>query len=67
MTDLNLAYKHMNYALSFNLYGKPTALFSEYVARREQWERDRMFQDMNNNLWDNHPGELDRWADDGGR
>jgi hypothetical protein len=34
-----------------------------YFDRR--W-RDRMHQDMNNNLWDNHPGELDRWADDGG-
>lgn len=28
---------------------------------------DKMRQVMLNNLWDNNPGELDRWADDGGR
>ena len=33
----------------------------------ENYLRDRMKQDMLNNLWDNNPGELDRWADDGGR
>ena len=27
---------------------------------------DAIHQAMNNNLWDNHPGEIDRWADDGG-
>lgn len=28
---------------------------------------DRMKQHMLNNIWDNNPGELDRWADDGGK
>lgn len=28
---------------------------------------DRRFQAVQNNLWDNNPGELERWADDGGR
>ncbi len=27
---------------------------------------DRLKQDMLNNLFSNNPGELDRWADDGG-
>ena len=25
-----------------------------------------VYQGLMNNLWDNNPGELDRWADDGG-
>ena len=29
-------------------------------------ERDLMRQALMNNLWDNNPGELERWADDGG-
>jgi hypothetical protein len=30
-------------------------------------EADRARQVLLNNLWDINPGELDRWADDGGR
>ena len=40
----------------------PREAFYRYFRRC----RDRATQAMANNLWDNHPGELDRWADDGG-
>ena len=35
--------------------------------RMEQARRDRIDQCLRNNLYDNNPGELDRWSDDGGR
>jgi hypothetical protein len=28
--------------------------------------QDRIKQGLANNSWDNHPGEVERWADDGG-
>ena len=37
------------------------------LARSEARQRDCMRQAMLNNLWGNNPGELERWADDGGR
>ena len=40
----------------------PNPLWWYYERRR----RDRMYQSLMNNLYDNNPGELDRWADDGG-
>lgn len=39
---------------------------ADIVSVAAACERGRMFQAMHNNLWDNHPGEIDRWADDGG-
>ena len=38
-------------------------LLFEAAMRRNN---DRLRQAMANNLWDNHPGEIDRWVDDGG-
>jgi len=35
--------------------------------RYERAYRDSMFQAMNNNLFSNNPGEIERWVDDGGR
>ena len=37
------------------------------LERQQLYWLDRRRQEMLNNLWDNNPGELDRWADDGGR
>lgn len=31
-----------------------------------RWRNDLIYQGLHNNLFDNHPHELDRWADDGG-
>lgn len=39
----------------------------ELMVNSERWWRGLMRQHMLNNLWDNNPGELERWADDGGR
>ena len=36
-------------------------------ARAYRAERDRLFQAFHNSLYDNHPDDLSRWADDGGR
>ena len=33
---------------------------------RRRWI-DKCRQGLANNLWGNNPGELDRWADDGGK
>ena len=35
-------------------------------AQQRRW-LDKCRQGLLNNFWDNNPGELDRWADDGGR
>ena len=67
MTTLNEQYSHAEYAISFSLYGDLGTSFAEYCARRDRYHRDRAYQSKMNCFWDNNPGELDRWADDGGR
>lgn len=42
-------------------------LLARLLALNEARQHDRMYQAMMNNLWGNNPGELERWADDGGR
>lgn len=37
------------------------------VERNRRYWLDRTRQELLNNYWGNNPGELDRWADDGGR
>ena len=41
--------------------------YAEAIRMGIKWLEGKIFQNMNNNLWDNHPYELDRWMDDGGR
>ena len=52
--------------------------FKEYAVRYMQLKnsifeildrhyRDKCLQGLMNNLWSNNPGELERWADDGGK
>ena len=37
------------------------------IARWKWRQKDMAEQALWNNIYDNNPGELDRWADDGGR
>ncbi len=39
----------------------------EMLRRIMREQDDLRYQAMQNNLWGNNPGELERWADDGGR
>ena len=43
-------------------YRNPDESFRLMMA----WYADRVRQNLANNLWGYNPGELDRWADDGG-
>lgn len=46
-------------------HGHDNIFYKLYIeACRRQ--NDRMRQALVNNLWGNNPGELERWADDGG-
>jgi len=40
--------------------------FMRYWSRMTRRSQDRMRQQLLNNLYDYNPGEIDRWADDGG-
>lgn len=42
------------------------AMRNPMFERLQHYHKDRMEQDLLNNLWDYNPGEIDRWADDGG-
>lgn len=53
---------HREFSWSFRVRPETIATVDHYLA----WQKDRIYQDLNNNLWDNNPGELERWADDGG-
>ena len=46
--------------------GHAYAITPEMINRAARWWQDKMYQAMMNNLYSNNPGELDRWADDGG-
>lgn len=43
------------------------AMRNPMYERLEWYRNDRIKQGLLNNLFDYNPGELDRWADDGGR
>lgn len=45
----------------------PSSLCEDAYRRYAYLRRDQVRQGLLNNLWDNNPGEIDRWADDGGR
>lgn len=59
MVNSHYALKQM--AVSYMVRPNPAFEWAKRVYR------DQLRQGLLNNLWDYNPGELDRWADDGGR
>lgn len=42
------------------------AMRNPMFERIDWWYKDRIKQDLLNNIWGYNPGEIDRWVDDGG-
>lgn len=61
--DLNLVTKFSikEYAVAY------MAMRNPIFEQLQHYYKDRLEQGLLNNLWDYNPGEMDRWADDGGR
>jgi hypothetical protein len=43
------------------------AIKNPMYDRLDRIYKDKIYQQMNNNLFSNNPGEIERWCDDGGR
>ena len=64
MNNAELRYEINQLALEWAR--RPNSAWSRCVEAAARWSADLARQGLANNLWDNHPGEIDRWADDGG-
>ena len=56
-----MEYQIKEYAVAY------MALRNPMYEQLDRAYRDKIYQQMNNNLWSNNPGEIERWCDDGGR